>query len=392
MKTIKDLNLKGKRVLVRVDLNVSLSPHLTITDDTRIIEAIPTIRYLVDKGAKVILMSHLGRPQGKVNPKYSLKPVAARLSELMEKEVILIDRFWEKIAHQIVKKFTNGEILMLENIRFHPGEEKNDLRFAKHLSAFGDIFVNDAFGTSHRAHASVVGVAEILPSYAGFLIAKEIKMVSLALSEPKRPFLVAIGGAKTPEKIKVIDRLLDQADTIILGGAIANTFLKAWGIDTGKSLVDHEMIEMAKVVFWKASHKHCALILPDDVVVSNTSRTKPPQVADYNKIKDHLSIYDIGPKTQKKYADLISSAQTIIWNGPMGLYEDQRFRHGTNAVINAITHNNGLTIVGGGDTLASIDKDELLTNVSHLSTGGGALLEFLEYGTLPGIEVLETHN
>ncbi len=386
---IKDIDVNRKKVIVRVDFNVSMNAKLSITDDTRIVEALPTIRYLLGSHAKVTLISHLGRPNGKVDPRYSLKPVAKRLQELLGTNVSLIEKYWEKSAHQQVDALKNGDIAMLENIRFHKGEEENNRQFAKHLSGFGEIFVNDAFGTSHRAHASVVGIAEILPTYAGFLISKEIEMISMALKKPNRPFLVIIGGAKTPEKIRVIERLLDQADTIMLGGAIANTFLNAWGIDTGKSLVDHEMVEMAKVVFWKASHRHSALILPEDVVVSDTKRLAKPQILPYDKVSKNMSIYDIGPKTRKKYRDIIEAAGTVIWNGPMGLYEDNRFRRGTDEVIDAITKCKGLTLVGGGDTLASIDKTSLVKNVSHLSTGGGALLEFLEYGDLPGLEVIK---
>ena len=387
---IKDINVLGKRVLVRVDFNVTVGDGFRITDETRIVEALPTIRYLLGSQAKVILASHLGRPKGKVDARYSLKPVVKRLEEHLGRKVKLIDQFWQKTAKKEILALANGEIVMLENIRFHPGEEKNDRAFAKHLASFADYFVNDAFGTSHRAHASVVGIAEILPAYAGFLLEKEIDMISMALGKPKRPLVIVIGGAKTPEKIRVIDRLLDLADTILLGGAAANTFLRAWGFTTGTSLVDHEMIEMAKVVSWKASHKHCALLLPSDVVVSDAQRKKPPQVVSYDKITANAAIYDIGPNTIKKYVDVIASAGTVIWNGPMGFYEHKRFRTGTDAILESIVSTNALTIVGGGDTLASINRKDLLGHISHLSTGGGAMLEYLEKGTLPGIEIIQS--
>lgn len=388
-KVIKDVDVRGKRVLVRVDFNVAMVDGFHITDETRIVESLPTIRYLLGSQAKVILVSHLDRPGGQVKPALSLRSVVARLKKYTGRNVKLIEKFWQKKTIEGSLSIKEGELVMLENIRFHPGEEKNEASFAKHLSRLADIYVNDAFGTSHRAHASIVGVAEYLPSFAGFLLAKEIDMISMALGKPKRPLLIAIGGAKTPEKIRAIDRLLDVADTILVGGASANTFLHAWGIETGSSLVNHEMIEMAKVVFWKASHKHCALILPSDVVVVDKKDKSNSQVIPYDRVSDNFSIVDIGPVTCRTFAELIEASGTVIWNGPMGLYEDARFRSGTDSVLQAIVGCDGLTIVGGGDTLASIAKEEYIGKISHLSTGGGALLEFLEKGTLPGIEVIQ---
>ena len=277
----------------------------------------------------------------------------------------------------------------MENIRFVPEEEENDRDFARHLASMADYFVNDAFGTSHRVHASIVGISEFLPSYAGLLMAKEIEMISEALERPKRPFLVIIGGAKTPEKIAVIEKILDIADTVILGGAIANTFLAAWGFGMGRSMVDYEMVEMARVVFWKTTRKHSALILPSDVVISDTDRKTKPKTVDYTDVPSEAIIYDIGTKTTAHYKELIREAKTIIWNGPLGLYEDPRFAKGTDFVLKCISENPFLTIAGGGDTLTSIKSKKYFKKISHVSTGGSAMLEFMEKGILPGIEVLK---
>lgn len=385
-KTAKDIaNPSGKRIFLTVDFNISLE-NGQVANDTRIVEAIPTIKYLLSKGAKLIIASHLGRPHGH-DPNLSLKPVARRLEELIAKKVTLIDRYWEKQALTRIAKVPNGQITMLENIRFVKEEELNDRNFSKHLASMADFFVNDAFGTAHRVHASIVGIAEFLPAFAGLLMDKEIRMLSEALEKPKRPFLLIIGGAKTPEKISVIERLLDVADNVALGGAIANTFLAAWGIGTGRSIVDYEMIEMARVVFWKTTRKHSALLLPLDVVISDRDRKLKPQKVEYNKVPHHMAIYDIGPKTVKNYQELIAEAKTIIWNGPLGLYEDPRFAKGTDAILKNIASAKAFSIIGGGDTLTTIKK-KYVDKINHISTGGGAMLAFLEKGTLPGIEVL----
>lgn len=390
-KTIKDIqDLKNKTVFLTVDFNISLSDG-HVSNDTRIVETLPTIKYLLEKGAKVLIASHLGRPRG-YDYHLSLKPVAKRLQQLVGKKVHFIDRYWEKKAVDKVSSFKNNknnELAILENIRFFEGEEKNDREFAKHLSSMADFFVNDAFGTSHRVHASIVGITEFLPSYAGLLMAKEIEMLSAAIEKPKKPFLVIIGGAKTPEKISVIERILDLADTVILGGAIANTFLAAWGFGMGRSLVDYEMVEMARVVFWKTTRKHSALILPLDVVISDKDRKLRPKVVEYNQVPHHVVIYDIGPKTRAYYKELIKEAKTIIWNGPMGLYEDPRFCKGTEFVLKEVAESKALSIVGGGDTLTSIKSKTYFSKIDHISTGGSAMLEFMEKGTLPGIEVLQ---
>lgn len=385
-KTIKDIpNLSGKKVFLTVDFNISME-NGHVANDTRIREAIPTIKYLLSKGAKLIIASHLGRPHS-YDPVLTLKPVAARLEELISKKVTLIDRYWEKSVLTRINAVPKENITMLENIRFVKEEELNDRNFSKHLASMADYFVNDAFGTAHRVHASIVGITEFLPSYAGLLMDKEIRMLSEAIENPKRPFLLIIGGAKTPEKISVIERLLDIADNVILGGAIANTFLAAWGFGTGRSMVDYEMIEMARVVFWKTTRKHSALLLPLDVVISDKDRKLKPRVSDFNKVPHNMAIYDIGPKTIKNYQELIKEAKTIIWNGPLGLYEDPRFSKGTDIILHSIAESKASSIIGGGDTLTTI-KEEYLQKIDHVSTGGGAMLVFLENGTLPGIEVL----
>ncbi|OGG26882.1 phosphoglycerate kinase [Candidatus Gottesmanbacteria bacterium RIFCSPLOWO2_01_FULL_39_12b] len=387
-KTIYDIkSLSGRTVFLTVDFNISLIDG-NITNDTRIVEALPTINYLIKKGAKVIIASHLGRPEG-YDLSLSLKPVAKRLEKLTGKKVKLIDKFWEKSALDDIRKVKDRQLLMLENIRFIDGEKENDRQFARHLASMADFFVNDAFGTAHRVHASIVGIAEFLPSFAGLLMAKEVEMLSDALERPKRPFLVIIGGAKTPEKIAVIERILDIADTVALGGAIANTFLAAWGFGMGKSYVDYEMVEMARVIFWKTTRKHSALILPLDVITSNKDKNVKPKVVDYNNVSHNTAIYDIGPKTRQHYRDLIFEAKTVIWNGPMGLYEDPRFTEGTDSILENISQSKSFSIVGGGDTLTSIKSQKYLKTISHISTGGSAMLEFLEKGTLPGIEVLQ---
>lgn len=385
-KTIKDIpNLSGKKVFLTVDFNIS-TENGNVANDTRIVEAIPTIKYLLSHGAQIIIASHLGRPHSP-DPNLTLKPVAKRLEELIAKKVTLIDRYWEKSALTKMSKVPRDNIIMLENIRFVKEEELNDRNFSKHLASMADYFVNDAFGTAHRVHASIVGIAEFLPAYAGILMDKEIRMLSESIEKPKRPFLLIIGGAKTPEKISVIERLLDIADNVILGGAIANTFLAAWGFGTGRSMVDYEMIEMARVVFWKTTRKHSALLLPLDVIMSDKDRKMRPKVADFSKVPHNMAIYDIGPKTIKNYQELIKEAKTIIWNGPLGLYEDPRFTKGTDIILKSISESKAFSIIGGGDTLTTI-KAEYLKKIDHISTGGGAMLVFLEKGTLPGIEVL----
>lgn len=389
LKSVNGLNLKGKRVLLRVDFNVSLTSNFQISSDARIREALPTIKFLLKKGATVILCSHLGRPKGKADKRLSLAKVSRKLESHLKKKVLFLENFWEKEANIIVGKLKPESLVLLENIRFHEGEERNDSQFAKDLAGLADLFVNDAFGTAHRAHASTVGVTQFLPSYAGLLLQREIETIHKAVHNPKRPFLVIIGGGKTPEKIRVIEKLLDCADTIYLGGAVANTFFATWGISVGVSKVDYEMIEMARAVFWKATQVPCRLILPKDVVVNNGVNNNKPLVLPYNKIPQHLGIYDIGPRSLAELKKHINGAKTIIWNGPMGLYEDPRFKKGTEQTLEFIAASRAKTIVGGGDTISNIKGGKLKKKIGHISTGGGAMLEFLEKGTLPAIEVLK---
>jgi phosphoglycerate kinase len=325
IRTLKDVKVHKKCVLVRVDFNLVLDDGFQVAEDTRIVETLPTINYLLEKGAKVILASHLGRPGGKVDPRFSIKPVAKRTAEHLKRKITLIDQFWEDKGVEEVKKLDFGQVAILENTRFHPGEEQNSQELSKRLGSLAEIFVNDCFGTAHRAHASTVGVTEFIPSYAGFLMEKEIKVLSQAIKSPKRPLVVMIGGAKTPDKIAAVERLLNTADAILLGGAVANTFLCTWGIGTGCSLVDHEMIETARSCLWKATRTPTALLLPTDVVTVNPKKGSEVKVVNYKKISKDQVIYDIGPKTQKLYARHIEEAGTIIWNGPMGFYEKEKF-------------------------------------------------------------------
>lgn len=386
-KTIKDIPVyKNKTVFLTVDFNISLHDG-KIANDTRIREVLPTINYLIKKGSRLVIASHLGRPKD-YDLQYSLKPVAEHLRKMVSQKVFLVDKYWfPEINPEVSQKAKQG-IVLLENIRFTDNERKNDNNFSKHLSSMADYFVNDAFGASHRVHASIVGIAQYLPSYAGLLLDREIRMLDKSLFNPRKPFVVVIGGAKTPEKITVIEKLLDIADTVILGGAIANTFLAAWGFGMGRSMIDYEMIEMAKVVFWKTSRQHSALILPHDVVITTDSDKKKLVTVDYNKVSSNASIFDIGPETRKYYGQLIDKAKTVIWNGPMGLFEDERFQAGTESVLKSIAGSRAFSIVGGGDTLTSIKNEGYLKKISHVSTGGSAMLEYLKKGTLPGIDVL----
>ena len=386
-KTILDIPvLKNKTVFLTVDFNISLH-NGKIANDTRIREVLPTINYLLKKGAKLVIASHLGRPDG-YDLQYSLRPVAEHLQKMVSQKVFIVDKYWYPEINQEVSQKAKQGIVLLENIRFTENERKNDNNFSKHLSCMADYFVNDAFGASHRVHASIVGIAQYLPSYAGLLLDREIRMLDKSLFNPQKPFVVVIGGAKTPEKISVIEKLLDIAGTVILGGAIANTFLAAWGFGMGKSIIDYEMIEMAKVVFWKTSRRHSALILPHDVIITTDSNQKKLITVDYNKVPSNASIYDIGPETRKYYGQLMEKAKTIIWNGPMGLFEDERFKAGTESVLKSIAGSKAFSIVGGGDTLTSIKNKDYLKKITHISTGGSAMLEYLKKGTLPGIEVL----
>jgi len=384
LNSIYDVDFRNKKVFLRVDYNVSLNSDNSISNDTRITQTLPTIKYLIDKGAGLVLASHLGRPGGKVDKRYSMSAVAIRLGEHLGKKIRVIPDYWKS---KIVVK--PGEVVMLENLRFHNGEESNDQKLAKYISSFVDIYVNDAFGSSHRAHMSIVGIASHLPAYAGLLLQKEITLIDKLLNKRKGSLTVVIGGAKTPEKIGVINNLLTKADTILLGGAVANTFLSTWGIKTGVSLVDHEMTEMARQIMWKATQSNVKLILPEDVVVSNTKQTREPVEISYKEVPGHLAIYDIGSKARKKYADEILSSDSVIWNGPMGLFEKPQFIAGTKSVMDAMVKCKGTTVIGGGDTLTALQNKKQLNHITHISTGGGALLEYLEKESLPGIDIVK---
>ncbi len=387
-KTVRDIDVRGKRVFVRVDFNVPLEEG-RITDDTRIQAALPTIRYLIDQGAKVILASHLGRPKGEVNPKFSLDPVAVRLSELLAKNV---EKTSDSVGPQVqdrIQLLQDGDVLLLENVRFHKGEEKNDPELARQFAKLADIYVNDAFGAAHRAHATTAGIAQYLPSVAGFLMEKEISIMGKALSNPERPFTAIIGGAKVSDKITVIENLLTKVDRLIIGGGMANTFLTALGYQLGKSLVEPEKLKEAKLLTERAKDKGVELLLPVDLVAA----------AEFSAQADHLTVglnetpaewmaLDIGPETIKNYQAAVRTSKTVVWNGPMGVFEFDAFAKGTHAIAEAVAEVEGTTIVGGGDSVAAVEKSGLSDRMTHISTGGGASLEFLEGKLLPGIDAL----
>jgi phosphoglycerate kinase len=383
--TVKDIDVRGKRVFVRVDFNVPLESG-RITDDTRIQAALPTIRYLIDQGAKVILASHLGRPKGEVNPKYSLDPVAVRLSELLGKNVEKASDSIGDAVKERINLMQEGDVLLLENVRFHKGEEKNDPELARSFAELAEVYVNDAFGAAHRAHASTAGIANYLPAVAGFLMEKEIDIMGRALSDPDRPFVAIIGGAKVSDKISVIENLLTKVDTLIIGGGMANTFLAAQGYKLGKSLIEEDKIDMAKALLARAEEK---LLLPVDLVVANDFRPDADhQVVSLSEVPEDWMALDIGPKTVERYAEVIRKAKTVIWNGPMGVFEMDAFAVGTNAIAKAMAEVEGTTIVGGGDSVAAVEKTGLADKMTHISTGGGASLEFLEGKALPGVVAL----
>jgi phosphoglycerate kinase len=391
-KTVSDIDLKGKKVLMRADFNVPLDENGVITDETRITAALPTINYILDQGASLILMSHMGRPKNQPNPKYSLAPVAKKLSELLKKEVIFNDdgAVTGSVTVAAAAGLKPGEVLLLQNTRFRPEEEKNDQRFAKELADLGDVFVNDAFGTAHRAHASTVGIAEILPGVSGFLIQKELDFMGKALENPERPFVAILGGSKVSDKIGVINNLLEKVDTLIIGGGMAFTFLKAQGYEIGKSLLEEDKLELANELVAKAKAKGVNLLLPVDVVAAEAFAADSPfVVVDINAIPANSLGLDIGPVTSATFAKAIMSAKTVIWNGPMGVFEMAAFAKGTEAVAKAMSDSNAITIIGGGDSAAAVKILGYEEGMSHISTGGGASLEFLEGKKLPGIEILQ---
>ena len=389
-KTFKDIDVAGKRVFVRVDFNVPQDESGKITDDTRIRAALPTINYLVKQNAKVIMCSHLGRPKGVFNEKYSLAPIAERLSELMNMPVKMAKDVIGPSAKGLIKDMKEGELLLLENVRFHSEEEENNEAFAKELASLADVFVNDAFGTAHRAHASTAGIAKHIPAVAGFLMDSEIVALSNAVENAEKPLVVILGGAKVSDKINVISKLMTKANTLLIGGAMANTFLVAKGYDIGFSKYEEDRIDVAKEIMEKAESLNVNLVLPVDVVGgSEFSPTAKRKNFDVDKIGANYQALDIGKKTRKLFAAEIKKAKTVIWNGPMGVFEFKKFRKGTLAVAKAVAKSEAVSIVGGGDSVAAIQELGFATKVTHLSTGGGATLKFLEGATLPGVAMLE---
>lgn len=389
-KTVKDIDVKGKKVLVRCDFNVPLDENKNITDTRRIVAALPTIKYLLENNAKVILCSHLGRPKGEFNEKYSLKPVADKLTELLGQEVKLSKDIIGEDAKKLVQELREGEAILLENVRFHKEEEKNDAEFAKKLASYAQIYVNDAFGTAHRAHATTAGVADYLPAVSGFLIEKELEFLGGALENPAKPFVAILGGAKVSDKIAVIENLLDKVDTLLIGGGMAYTFLKAQGHSIGKSICEEDKLDLASKLLKKAEEKGVELVLPVDshaaVDYSNDVEDKYFETGD---TEDGWEGLDIGPKTIALFKSKLENAATVIWNGPLGVCEFSKFITGTNEVAKLLAESKAITIVGGGDSAAAIEKLGLADKFTHISTGGGASLEFLEGKVLPGIACLQ---
>ncbi len=391
-RTIDALPVQGKRVLVRVDYNVPLNDQGGITDDTRIRETLPTLQLLLQKGATVILCAHMGRPKGKPDTAFTLRPVAKRLEELLKRPVQMAEDCVGPDVQALVHSLKPGEVLLLENLRFHPEEEANDPTFAKQLASLADLFVQDAFGAVHRAHASTSGVAALLPSAAGLLLAKEIYYLTKVLENPDRPFIAILGGAKVSDKIDVIDHLLEKVNGLVIGGAMAYTFLKAQGIGTGNSRVEADKVDVAKHLLKKAQERHIQLFLPHDhIIVQQVDPKAPTQVTPDRNIPEGWIAVDIGPQTIKSLVPLLQKSKTVLWNGPMGIFEMPAFAAGTLAVAKALaesTRMGGTTIVGGGDSVAAVKQAGLSEQLSHISTGGGASLEFLEGKSLPGIAVL----
>ena len=391
-KTIRDIELKGKRVLIRCDFNVPLDSNQNITDDTRIRAALPTLEYLVTQGAKVVVMSHLGRPKGKAAAEFSLAPVAVRLAELLGKQVefadsdvVVDDSVKEKVA-----ALKDGDVLLLQNVRFRKEETDNEPGFAKELASLGDVFVQEAFGTAHRAHASTAGVADYLPCVSGFLIEKEVKFLGSALHNPQRPFIAIMGGAKVGDKIKVIENLLTKVDTLIIGGGMSYTFYKAMGLEIGTSILDADNIDLAKMLLEKATSLNVKLLLPVDIVCADEfSNDAKYQTYSRDQIPSDMMGLDIGEETVKLYSEEIAKAKTVVWNGPMGVFEMENFAKGTKAIAEALATSDATTIIGGGDSAAAVEQFGLADKMSHISTGGGASLEFLEGKILPGISIIE---
>ncbi len=389
-KTIRDIDLKGKKVLVRCDFNVPMDENQNITDNRRIVAAIPTIKYLLENNCAIILCSHLGRPKGEFKPEFSLKPVAKELSRLLDIDVKMAKDVIGEDAKKLASNLKQGEIMLLENVRFHREETDNDEKFAKELASFAEIFVNDAFGAAHRAHASTAGVAKFLPAVSGFLIEKELNFLGNAISNPERPFVAILGGAKVSDKIGVIDSLLEKVDTLMIGGGMAYTFFKAQGYNVGNSICEEDKLDLAKEAMEKAKAKGVKLLLPIDTKIGKEFKpdTESKTVA-WTEIPDGWEGFDIGEKTIEMFAEELKTAKTVIWNGPLGLFEFDQFAIGTNAIAKILADLDATTIIGGGDSAAAVEKIGLSDKMTHISTGGGASLEFLEGKKLPGIEALQ---
>ncbi|WP_314001467.1 phosphoglycerate kinase [uncultured Paenibacillus sp.] len=387
-KSVRDVEVAGKRVFVRVDFNVPLE-NGAITDDTRIRETLPTIKYLIGNGAKVILASHMGRPNGQVVEEMRLTPAATRLSELLGKTVLKADEAIGDAVRAQIANMNDGDVLLLENVRFYAGEEKNDPELAKAFAELADLFVNDAFGAAHRAHASTEGIAHHLPAVSGLLMEKELEVLGKALNNPDRPFTAIVGGSKVKDKIDVINKMLEIADNVLIGGGLSYTFLKAQGHEIGKSLVDNEKLDLALGFIEKAKQLGKNFLIPVDVVIADDfSADANTQIVDVDGMLPEWEGIDIGPETRELYADVIKKSKLVVWNGPMGVFEIEPFSHGTRVVAQACAETEGYTVIGGGDSAAAAEKFRLADRMDHISTGGGASLEFMEGKKLPGVEAL----
>jgi phosphoglycerate kinase len=390
IKTISELDISGRRVFIRVDFNVPLTPAGGVAEDTRIRESLPTIKHAIEQGARVILASHLGRPKGKPDPKYTLMPVGERLAELLGVEVVLTDEPVGDGARKVIGDLKAGKVALLENLRFSPAEEANDDTFAKGLASYADVYINDAFGTAHRAHASTVGITKFVAAKGmGLLMDREVKFLGKLMGDVDRPFVAIIGGAKVSDKIGVLENLLGRVNQILIGGAMANTFLKARGGRLGRSLVEEDKMALARSFLKKAEDAGVDVLLPRDAIAAPGTKSDAGKVVQASQIPEDLAALDIGPETARGFADAIARAKTIFWNGPMGVFESEPFAAGTMAVARAVASSSALSVVGGGDSVAAVQKSGLADKITHISTGGGAALEFLEGKKLPGLAALE---